>query len=235
MESIPDTVWWVLLILAVVVIFRKQLEAILAAVRERLAGGSGFSLLGHFIKIDEMRPSSVDEQKKRTAEKIRGALESEPERDTPGRSAVAERHLTPARYFLVEDLVFRAIQGEYRTLVQRHVILGTDFEIDGLFFAAERLSFIEVIHCLEHFRPERMRSAVRHVSSAVQREKTLQGEAQSSVRIVLAVVLESGDAKPLPDELAAELRSLTPFPVAVHSYSVRELEAQFGITIPVEC
>lgn len=157
-----QTLLWVLLVLFLVVWFRKSLSSLLLVIQQRIEAGSSIKA-GPFELLELVKPQSPDQQRQRASAEIAEAVqEASTSLSTPQPSIESNK----SSYFQAEDLALRALQAEYGVPIQRSVVIGPSREVDGVFIKDRRLYVVEVKFNLGPVSEDRIRMSVRRAQDA---------------------------------------------------------------------
>lgn len=217
---LASTLVWAVLIVGLVVWFRKPIRSILAAIQKRIEGGSTVKA-GWFELSDQLRLQSPAEQRENTKAAVAEAAPSTPPdaaAHIPSRSEVA------SRYFLAEDLALRAVQAEYEVPITRQVKHSSGVRFDAAFAKDGRLHVVEVKGFFAEPQPEKLRASLLRVANAARE----MGGPQAL--LVAAFVVEQSESTSAVRLRAVELLKGLPIEVVVRVYSLGELRSSFGVS-----
>ncbi len=216
-----QTGMWVVLIIWIISKYQGQIESMLSALGERVAGGSKVKA-GPFELGEAVEPQSPQSQRDRIASEVEEiAVDSEDGVTT----AQSERvRSAQSKYFEVEDLALRAIQVEFRKNINRQVVLGGFVEADGSFIDEGTLYIVEV-----KYLGNRSRSTGVIDKTLTYLSSNLDRMGFRNVKIILALVHESQmqDAA-IRNEVEHTARRLG-IDLVLRSFTLAELRRQFGI------
>jgi hypothetical protein len=134
-----------------------------------------------------------------------------------------------ATYLLAEDQIFRKLQNEYSSDIQREVRLGDvrgGYIFDGIVRDKGVTTIIEVRFVRSNFMLVKLRESLRRIQESA---KFLPAEQGANFRVLLAIA--SGEDSPSQDRMAVEIdrfRNEFPFPIEVRFYKIADLEREFA-------
>ncbi len=211
-----QTLLWVLLIGGGLWRYHAQVADVLEAIRDRVRKGS--KITTPFFELGESPPvQSEESQKRELLAEVRDATDQDTE-------APLHLRFVYDRAFLAEELAVRELQSEFGVSINRHVAVGPDAGLDGMFAKDGRGYGIEIKFTRRPLPQDIARNAVQklqlHTTRLGWRRFTL----------VLAVIHGNDDA-----DLAAEqarIEAVTKkigYDVIVRVYSFSELARKFGM------
>lgn len=157
-----QTLLWVLLILVLIVWFRKSVRSLLSAIQQRIESGSSVKA-GPFELSELVRPQTPAQQKQRASEEI--AEIAQQVAAAPGAPPPPTKSAESV-YFQAEDLALRALQAEYGVPIQRSVVVGPSREVDGLFAVERQVYVAEVKLQYGAVSEEKLRMSLRRARDA---------------------------------------------------------------------
>lgn len=217
-----QTVLWVGLIAGIVWKFHAPIYGLLLALQRRIESGSNVKA-GPFEITDQLRPQDPSVQREKAAAEIQEAIgDKSPQAALTNTSRVGATSIHE-RYFRAEDLVLRAIQTEYGVPVQRQVTAGHDSGFDGVFSFGGKTTVVEVKYIPQQGKSPRMREVIHRLT------KIIQQYSWKNTQILLALVFDSDEDIKNQERILSVGFSENAVPVIVRSFSMAQLEAQFGV------
>lgn len=218
---LASTLVWAVLIVGLVVWFRRPIRSILSAIQKRIEGGSTVKA-GWFELSDQLRVQSPAEQRENTKAAVAEAASSTP--PTAQTTHIPSRSEVASRYFLAEDLALRAVQAEYEVPITRQVAHSSGVRFDAAFAKDGRLHVVEVKAFFAGPQPEKLRASLLRVANAARE----MGGPQAL--LVAAFVVEQPDSTDAARVRATEALKGLPIGVVVRVYSLSELKSAFGVS-----
>lgn len=208
-------IWWPCVALYFLKRFKKEISELI----------SGIALLewgDKKLKIDrKVRPIDQKRDVRRSVDEINEVLGIVPG-ENPINITPDVRATAMSRYMLSEGLVMRALQAEYGVPIKRNVTAGSDDGFDGFFTFGNSTYVIEV----KYFKNLSNRMVER--GSLLRLSASIKDYGWKDAHIIFAQVFE-GSVPAIDSQGLARLINEIETPFSIRRYSLKELEAQFGI------
>lgn len=222
-----QTLLWVGLVAGIIIRFHKPIHGLLSALQRRIEAGSTIEA-GPFKLGADVKPTPPARQRERSeielAQIVNEQLTEPAAPGTPGLPAPAEPTKLRSRFFQAEELALRAIQTEFNAPINRQVSIGPGLEADGAFVHNDELHLVEVKFIV---RPKNARSTIERALSHYQRG--FGATRRKTVVIILALVFEYESDVTSSTLAFQEIANSTDLRIEVRGFSLRQLQATYGL------
>lgn len=212
-----QTVLWLAFISVILVVYHKQIYALVETMRKRVESGSGLKVGPVAIEAD-LHPQSPEQQAKKAEREVVEATTTTT--TTPGPVPPDLR----ARSFQAEDLALRAIQAEYGVPINRQLQAGSDMQLDGVFTKDGAAHIIEVKYSRGTYPSSRVSMMLNHILAGITKYHW------RNVKVILAVVYDDSVDLEMEQRRLSEVAKEFEVIVEVRCFSFKYLTKQFGIT-----
>lgn len=227
-----QTLVWPVFLVILCLLFRRQVEACIVAIRKRIEEGS--SIKAGPIEIGPATPKEQAEKLEQEIAESSPAPQTDETSEPTSSSRIASARDFRASYMLAEELVIKKLSADLSLKVQREVRTSGPirFIFDGVAIVDQKFIGIEVKYL-------RNRSALRMMAErSLDRINTyyttLAEDARKHFSIILAVVIDK-DYEGTTEDVGRSLNRLKEqytFPLHLTAYRMSDLEQEFGITKP---
>lgn len=222
-----QTILWVGLIAGIVIRFHKPIHGVLTALQRRIEAGSTIEA-GPFKLGSEVKPTPPAQQRERSenefAQIVNEQLVEPAVPGAPTLPAPAEPTKLRSRFFQAEELALRALQTEFNAPINRQISIGPGLEADGAFIQNGELHLVEVKFIV---RPKNAKSTIERTLSHY--ERRFGATRRRTVVIVLALVFEFESDVTRSTLEFQEIANATDLRVEVRGYSLKQLQATYGL------
>jgi hypothetical protein len=219
-EWVPffQTLLWISLIGGSLWRFNSQVTDLLEAIRDRVSSGANIKAGPFELGQSPPSQSAADQKREISAE----VAEATTTTTTPDPSILPAQIRTDA--FLAEDLSIRELQLEFGVSIGRHVALGRDGGIDGMFAKDGRGYFVETKYLRRPIPHDLVSKTIDQFRRYVSRFH------YKNVAMVFVVVFDY-DSVDLDSEKnkIEELVAEADFDVHVRAYSFNQLKQKFDL------
>jgi hypothetical protein len=210
-----QTFLWFTLISVVLLVYRKQIEALVEAIRKRVESGSGLKV--GFVSIEaDLHPQSPEQQAIKVKQEVTEAT------TTTTTAAPVPPNLS-TRSFLAEDLALRVIQSEYGVPINRQLQAGQNMTFDGV-FAKDKASYIvQVKYSRGTYSTSRALMQITQILAGITKYHW------KNVTLILAVVFDDSVDLEMEQRRLSEAVKDCGVMVDVRCFSFKHLAKQFGV------
>jgi hypothetical protein len=220
-----QTILWVGLVAGIVFRFHKPIHDLLVALQRRIE--SGASVEAGPLKLGEVKPTSPEQQRQKSEVELAQIVQEQLQPPAPvGEvvSATSNPKQLRSRFFQAEELALRAVQTEFNQPINRQVSIAPGIEADGAFLLNGELYLVEVKFIV---RPKNAGSTITRTLDYY--DKAFGAHRTRSITIILALVFEyESDVRGGMLHLE-ELARASDLRVQVRGYSLRQLQATYGL------
>src|SRR5260221_10251232 len=222
-----QTLLWILLITGVLWRFNAQAVAILNAVKKRIEQGSSFKA-GPVELGQDLRPQEPEQQKKRLDDEVKQAQQEDAKSSSSHAQLIAKISESGfrGRVLIAEELAMRELQTEFGGVINRQVIVGRDFGMDGMFVKDGAGFGVEVKYVRKNLPREHLKQTVFQLKNFVQ------SRGWRRFTMVLVVVYDGEDDQLQKQQefLDSTLSEFQDF-LLWRLYSLKQLTEKYGISL----
>jgi hypothetical protein len=216
-----QTVLWVGLVGTALWFYHQPLYGLLTAIQRRIEAGSSIKA-GPFEISEQLKPQDASKQREKVESELAEALQEPYAAVAEGTALSQQKAGIQARYFQAEDLALRAIQAEFGATISRQVTAGADIGFDGAFVINGRYNIVEVKFVRRSISQSKIKADLDRLVGAISRY------GWRNVQIILAFVFEN-PADIADAERVQRIVQQSSVPTVVRTYSLAQLQAQFGV------
>ncbi len=219
-----QTLLWILLITGVLWRFNAQAIAILNAIKRRIEQGSSFKA-GPVELGQDLRPQEPEQQKKRLDDEVKQAQQEDASSHVQLVAKLSESDFR-GRILVAEELAMRELQTEFDVVVNRQVLVGRDFGMDGMFVKDGGAFGVELKYVRKNLRREHLKQII------FQYKNFAQSRGWKRFTMVLVFVYDGEDAQLSKQQefLNSTLSEFQDF-VLWRLYSLKQLTEKYGISL----
>lgn len=222
-----QTLLWILLIVGILWKFHAQAVALLGAIKTRIEKGSSVKA-GPFELGQDLRPQEAEQQKKRLDDEVKEAQQEDAKSVSSQAQLLAKLSESDfrSRVLVAEELAMRELQVEFGVVINRQVLVGRDFGMDGMFVKDGTGFGIDVKYVRRNLRPEHLKQIV------FQYKEFVRSRGWKRFTMILVFVYD-GEEDQLPkqrDFLNSALGQFQDF-VLWRLYSLKQLTEKYGISL----
>lgn len=173
-----------------------------------------------------LRVLTPEEQKRKLEKEVQDVINEETSIDSTKSIPLssANNNILRESVLLAEELAFREIENEYNVSINRHVSVGQDFGIDGMFAKEGRGYAIEI----KYFKHRIRLPAIEHQLQSL--ANRIFGMGWRNVEIIIALVTENDEFD--MSNIAMRLQEFgksTGIVITPKYYNIRSLRKRYGI------